>query len=207
VGGLQVLFADGHEVLGASVTIHMPSAASREVAMAHDVNDRWTAVVEFDGPGPAHFAVRAWRDLFATWARDTAKKIAAGQSVAVEIEEARGLLKGLRAKGEDAAALKSLRAAVKGAEAQDALMSDGTAALMARIGPRANVTVSKDMPVWVDREAAAFAAWYELFPRSWGGEGQHGTFRDVEGHLDYVTGMGFDTLYFPPIHPIGTKNR
>ena len=79
---------------------------------------------------------------------------------------------------------------------------------MARIGPRANVTrYAQDLPVWVDREGAAFSAWYELFPRSYGKDGAHGTFRDVIDRLPYVTDLGFDVLYFPPIHPIGAKNK
>ena len=196
------LYSDGHEVLGAAVV-----TPSGETRLAHDVNDRWTAQVAFDGPGPATYRIDAWRDVFGTWARDTGKKVAAGQSVEVEMIEARDILKATRAKGADATVLKALRKAAEGPGAQDALLSDETAALMHRIGPRANLTKSPDMPVWVDREAAAFAAWYELFPRSLGQDGRHGTFRDVEDHLDYVTAMGFDTLYFPPIHPVGTRNR
>src|SRR5690606_20324109 len=59
----------------------------------------------------------------------------------------------------------------------------------------------------VDRERARFSAWYELFPRSWGESGGHGTFLDVADTLDYVADMGFDILYLPPIHPIGTTHR
>jgi starch synthase (maltosyl-transferring) len=59
----------------------------------------------------------------------------------------------------------------------------------------------------VDRERARFSSWYELFPRSWGKPGQHGTLRDVAAQLDYVEEMGFDVLYLPPIHPIGRSFR
>ncbi len=202
------IFSDGHEVLGAAIVALAPGAkTSAEVPMAHFVNDRWEGAVTFDAPGPMRFAIVAWRNLWGTWARDTAKKVAAGQSVAVELLEARALLKATKAKGEDAGALKALRRAAEADGAQTALLSEEAAALMARIGPRAHITRSADLPVWVDREAAAFSAWYELFPRSTGAPGTHGTFRDVEGRLDYVTNLGFDTLYFPPIHPIGAKNR
>ncbi|MEM7487549.1 MAG: alpha-1,4-glucan--maltose-1-phosphate maltosyltransferase [Pseudomonadota bacterium] len=201
------IFSDGHEVLGAVAIATMPGGETREAVLRHDVNDRWAGTMVFGGPGPARLTVRAWRDLWATWARDTAKKVAAGQSVAVEIEEARGLLKGLRAKGDDGKALKALRAAGKGTGAQTAFLSKETAALMDRIGPRANLTTGPDLPIWVDRERAAFSAWYELFPRSMGAPGTHGTFQDVIDRLDYVTDLGFDVLYFPPIHPIGTTNR
>ena len=201
------VFCDGHEVIGAAV-LSGQGKASVETPMTHDVNDRWTAEVTFDAVGPAWFAVVAWRNVFGTWARDTAKKVAAGQDVTVEIAEARAILDATAAKGADLKALKALRKAAAGTDARRALLSDETAALMDRIGPRANVTrLDRDLPVWVDREAAAFSAWYELFPRSLGRDGAHGTFRDVIDHLGYVTDLGFDTLYFPPIHPIGTTNR
>ena len=200
------VFGDGHEVLGAAL-IHMQGKGAGEMPMAHLVNDRWEGTLRFEEVGPATFAVIAWRDLFGTWRRDTAKKIAAGQDVSVEVLEAREILDATEAKGADLKALKALRKAAAGTDAQAALMSSETADLMARIGPRADLTRSPDVPVWVDREAAAFSAWYELFPRSYGVDGAHGTFQDVIDRLDYVTDLGFDTLYFPPIHPIGTKNR
>ncbi len=87
-------------------------------------------------------------------------------------------------------------------------MADETLALMMRAGPRANLTrYDRELIVLVDREAAAFSAWYELMPRSWGKDGAHGTFDDVIDRLDYVKDLGFDVLYFPPIHPIGKTNR
>jgi starch synthase (maltosyl-transferring) len=201
------IFCDGHDVLGAEVILTCPGADPVTVAMQYHDNDRWIAQVGFDAVGPAHFTIRAWRDPFATLLRDTRKKIAAGQSVAVELDEARHMLRALRVKGSDADAVKALRNAAKGEGAQQVLLSTETEALMARIGPRAHLTASPDCPVWVDREAAAFSAWYELFPRSMGGPDRHGTFDDVIAQLGYVTDMGFDTLYFPPIHPIGTTNR
>jgi starch synthase (maltosyl-transferring) len=64
------------------------------------------------------------------------------------------------------------------------------------------------LPVEVDRERARFSTWYEMFPRSASAEpGKHGTFADVEKLLPYVASMGFDVLYLPPIHPIGTTER
>ncbi len=207
------LFADGHEVLGAAVLVTVAGSKDvTEVPLTHEVNDIWLGEHVLDTVGPARFRVIAWRDLYGTWARDTGKKVAAGQSVEVEMMEARNILGRTKARGDDAKALKELRRAAEGPDAQHALTSEETRALMARIGPRANLTQSPDYPLWVDREAAAFSAWYELFPRSLGGRDDtgkpvHGTFRDVEAHLPYVTDLGFDTLYFPPIHPIGTANR
>src|SRR5262249_15118890 len=73
--------------------------------------------------------------------------------------------------------------------------------------PRFASVYDKRLTVQVDPERARFSAWYELFPRSWGPKGQHGTFRDLESRLPYVAQMGFDVLYLPPIHPIGRTFR
>jgi starch synthase (maltosyl-transferring) len=59
----------------------------------------------------------------------------------------------------------------------------------------------------VDPPHARFAAWYELFPRSTGAPGHHGTFRTTESWLPYIREMGFDVLYLPPVHPIGVSHR
>jgi starch synthase (maltosyl-transferring) len=204
------VFSDGHEVIGVAVRVR-EGRAETEARMAHSVNDRWSTEIAFDAVGPARFQVIAWRDVWGTWARDTAKKVRAGQDVAVELIEARQILdatlSGPGAKGADARALKKVRRAADGDDALAVLLDPETAVLMARVGPRANLTEGPEAPVWVDHERAAFSAWYELFPRSYGQDGAHGTFRDVIGRLDYVRDLGFDVLYFPPIHPIGATNR
>ncbi|SFG94246.1 alpha-1,4-glucan:maltose-1-phosphate maltosyltransferase [Palleronia marisminoris] len=197
------IFGDGHEVFAAAVV--MPDGTEHRMALIE--NDRWGAEIVFDTNGPSHFAIIAWRDLWGSWARDTRKKIDAGQDVSVEMQEAADLLGQTKAPRGSAPALKKLVTAAKKGDAE-ALLTPEAAELMGRIGPRANTTrYATDVPVWVDRERAAFSAWYELFPRSTGPEDQHGTFRDVIDRLDYVTDLGFDVLYFPPIHPIGTTNR
>jgi starch synthase (maltosyl-transferring) len=66
----------------------------------------------------------------------------------------------------------------------------------------------RELALVVDPVRARFSAWYEFFPRSASSEpGRHGTFADCEARLPYVAGMGFDVLYFPPIHPIGATFR
>jgi starch synthase (maltosyl-transferring) len=78
-----------------------------------------------------------------------------------------------------------------------------------RAGIRTNASRYKnELEVFVDRPGASFAAWYEMFPRSQSGDpAHHGTFDDVIRRLPYVRDMGFDVLYFTPIHPIGRTNR
>jgi starch synthase (maltosyl-transferring) len=85
---------------------------------------------------------------------------------------------------------------------------DDTMLELARIhAPRTGASQSVSYPVFVDRERARFSSWYELFPRSLGENGRHGTFADVERRLDGIREMGFDVVYLPPIHPIGTTKR
>jgi starch synthase (maltosyl-transferring) len=80
--------------------------------------------------------------------------------------------------------------------------------LSAKYPDRTFASESPEYPVFVQRERAGFSAWYELFPRSTSDEpGRHGTFLDVIKRLPYVAGMGFNILYLPPIHPIGTTKR
>ncbi len=196
------IFGDGHEKMAAAV--ELPDG--RSVRMRHVANDRWRAEVTFPQNGPASFVIAAWRDLWSTWADHTTKKLAAGQDISVEMQEASLLLDETKAPRGAAATRRDLVKAIKSGVA-DVLLSDEAAEFMAVAGPRANLTRSQAFPIWVDRERAAFSAWYELFPRSLGPDGQHGTFRDVIDHLDYVADLGFDVLYFPPIHPIGQKNR
>jgi starch synthase (maltosyl-transferring) len=69
-------------------------------------------------------------------------------------------------------------------------------------------TYSRVLPVTVDRERARFGAWYEMFPRSWGPSASRGaTFLEAAAHLPRVAALGFDVVYLPPIHPIGTSFR
>lgn len=97
----------------------------------------------------------------------------------------------------------------KQAAGQDISLDQQEAATGAAEGERSFETLADTVfPLLVERREAQFANWYELFPRSQSGvAGQHGTFRDVEQRLPAIRDMGFDVLYFPPIHPIGQRNR
>ena len=77
----------------------------------------------------------------------------------------------------------------------------------AHLDRSAATRAAREFEVIADRERARFAAWYEFFPRSSGGEGRHGTFQDAEAQLDRAAAMGFDVVYLPPIHPIGRSHR
>ena len=208
-------FCDGHDVIRVAL-LHRADGdkAVSETEMEHVGNDRWRATISFPSIGPWAYTIIAWRDLYANWHKDTGKKIAASLDVALEMDEGRQLVEAaLEAKParDDRKALKALLDDTAGqdvARRQEVLMSDVALNLMLRAGPRTNLTrYDKELVALVDREAAAFSAWYELMPRSWGPNGTHGTFDDVIGRLPYVRDLGFDVLYFPPIHPIGKTNR
>ena len=210
------VICDGHDKIAASVEVRARGTkAWRETRLAPIVNDRWGGEVAFEGVGSHEMRVVAWRDEFATFADEIAKKQGAGVPIALELEEgaqlferaaaARGLRRG------DKPALEKLARTLRGDDAGAAFaaaVAPETIALMHRVGPRAQASTSEVFPVRADRELAAFSAWYELFPRSMKHDGQtHGTFRDVIDRLSYVTDLGFNVLYFPPIHPIGRTNR
>jgi starch synthase (maltosyl-transferring) len=213
------IFCDGHEVIAAAL-LHRARGDQqwRETPMRPLVNDRWRAPITFFEPGFHEFSIIAWRDLFASWRVEVAKKYQAGQIVSLELEEGKHLVEQALSAHEadpegDRAALEALLGEVRSSASDSdrlaVLMSDEMASLMARWTLRVNLTECETaFPVFVDRERAAFGAWYELMPRSQSGSAdRHGTFDDVIARLPYVQGLGFDVLYLPPIHPIGRTNR
>lgn len=210
------VFSDGHDRIGVALQTRAKGAEQwDEVPMRHIGNDRWRGSVCFDAIGAHEYRIVAWRDLFASWQEDTAKKEAAGQPIDLELIEARKLIedviKAHEGSTEDRAALNGIHSVLEDAgegEAFALLMNGETTALMRRAGIRTDLTEHRWIPLWIDREKALVSAWYELFPRSMSFDmGRHGTFDDVIERLPYVRDLGFDVLYFPPIHPIGRINR
>ena len=191
------IFMDGHDVLAAQVLWRSVDDDSWEaVPMRALGNDAWTATFSPQRVGRHEFTVQAWRDVFGTYRSELAKKHAAGVDVHLEVIEGRQLL-------------ASAGVSVPDDVDADTLLGEAVAQAMARADVRefeARWPVAQALSV--ERRAARFASWYELFPRSQSGDpSRHGTFHDVIGRLPYVRDMGFDVLYFPPIHPIGRKNR
>ncbi|WP_052667798.1 alpha-1,4-glucan--maltose-1-phosphate maltosyltransferase [Nitriliruptor alkaliphilus] len=208
------VFADSHDALLATVCWR-PRGSRRwsEVAMTQLVNDRWRGSFTVDEPGRYEIRVTGWIDRFGTWQRDTRTKLEAGVATSVDLAIGAALLDELKAKGEDRAEVQRMRDQLVDerlelpARAEPALSDDATA-LVRRLDDRRYATASDRLPLRVDRERARFSAWYELFPRSAATEpGRHGTFDDVIARLPYVADLGFDVLYLPPIHPIGTTHR
>jgi starch synthase (maltosyl-transferring) len=203
------IFADGHDALAASLRYrHQSSADWIELPMTPLVNDRWRGEFPVTVLGGYLFTLEGWVDHFETWSRQLAKRVQAGQEVSEELVIGARMIEQAaeRAGGADATRLQALATSLRGGAAP---ASDGELAqLMRRHADRSlAVTYPRELEVVVDPIKARFSSWYELFPRSAGALGKHGTFKDVERLLPEIAGMGFDVLYLPPIHPIGRTNR
>jgi starch synthase (maltosyl-transferring) len=207
------VFIDGHEALSCAL-LHRRKGAARwnETLMLPLVNDRWVASFTVEEIGRYEYTVVAWHDPFKGWRRDLEKRIDAGQDVSVDLRIGADLVEAAadRAKRGDQKQLQI--AAVKLREqtdesrlvALDALLADA----LTQYADREHQTeYDRVLEVVVDPVRARFSTWYELFPRSAGDGTTHGTFRDVERWLPHVASLGFDVLYFPPIHPIGVAFR
>jgi starch synthase (maltosyl-transferring) len=204
------LICDGHDMLGAVLLWREPGASVwQQTRMRPLGNDRWQGHFPLQRLGRHEFTVQAWRDAFASFRDELAKKHAAGVDTHLEVIEGRELVAQARGRHR---AVEELLAAIDAADAERKraiLLADSSAALMAQADDRPfAVTYDPPVPVDVDRATARFASWYEVFPRSLSDDAsRHGTFDDVIRHLPRIRGMGFDVLYFPPIHPIGRINR
>jgi len=212
------IFAEGHDVLSGVLRYrHEADEHWSEIPLEFLANDRWRAECVVARLGRYRYTLEAWVDRFQTWRRDLARKAEAGQDVAVDLLIGAGLVEeaSRRASGADAKTLRDRGAALRADRPSDpsgrirVALAEDLALLMARYPDRRFATsYSTELQVVVDRESARFSTWYEMFPRSCAPEpGVHGTFRDCEERLPYVAEMGFDVLYFPPIHSIGRTHR
>jgi starch synthase (maltosyl-transferring) len=209
----DVIF-DGHDKIAVAARWQGPGeAAWHEVPMRPLGNDRWQAGFPLGALGRYVYQIIAWRDRFETFRDELAKKANAGVSIALELREGEILLRDAagRAAKPLAARIQALLAALSKQDEAGKLagmLSPDVATLMAEADDRPAMAQSAAIPVDAERIEARFASWYEVFPRSMSDDpARHGNFRDVERHLPRIRDMGFDVLYFPPIHPIGAKNR
>jgi starch synthase (maltosyl-transferring) len=202
------ILVDGHDAIGAVLLWRHETEGWRETPLVHAGNDAWRASVPLAQLGRYHFTVLAWPDAYATWRRGLERKFAAGVNVSVELEEGARLIDAAIARG---AQLEPIAHVLR----SDAPIEDRVAhasaadviAEMARFPDRAFAMGYSEREVLVERALAGCSAWYELFPRSTRADGKHGTFADAEGWLDYIAELGFDIVYLPPIHPIGSAFR
>jgi starch synthase (maltosyl-transferring) len=213
------IFSDGHDKIAAALQYRIVGEANwREVPLIFVDNDRWQGAFTVDQNAMWEYRIAGWRDEFRSWRDEIEKKYAAGQKVSLELEEGRRLIADAadnaagRTSSESGDLKRELEWARSGPDEKaqfERFTSNDLMALVGRAGKRSFLTLSSiTYRIWVDRQRAAFSAWYEMFPRSQSGDpARHGTFDDVIEKLPYVSDLGFDVLYFTPIHPIGKINR
>lgn len=210
------IFRDGHDLIAAEVAYRERNdQVWHTVPMTPGENDRWHACFEVSQVGSAEYTVVAWPDRFETWRDELQKKVDAGLEVSSELLEGYHLVEEAFSRAGDAdleamkEAVENARTATSQRESARLMLGEDLRHRMRRNANReGEARLEKPLPVYVDRVRARFAAWYELFPRSAGTrEGESATFRDVMNHLPRIQRMGFDVLYFTPIHPIGTTKR
>ncbi|OFZ22159.1 MAG: hypothetical protein A2X94_08890 [Bdellovibrionales bacterium GWB1_55_8] len=210
---------DGHDLLACELLVrHEDDKKSLRLPMLrpNPGKDIWEAAFPASKLGKYFFTVEARVDRFETWRGELIKKFDAGQDVSVELLSGAQLLKtsAKLAKGAERKALAALEKALKNTKSSQAkriqlASSPRLQSLMKSNADRSLTTrYERELSVDVDRERAAFSAWYEFFPRSTSlSPGQHGTFKTSERMIPYIADMGFDVIYLPPIHPIGTIHR
>lgn len=211
------IFTDGHDAVGGVLLYRHDSESDWSLTpLTPLVNDRYEGAFTPSRLGHYFFTLEAWVDRYATWCRDLVKKFDAGQNVSVELKAGAMLVREAseRADRRDRQALLEVARELEddsiAADSRVGVAVSPTAVeLLARYPDRRSATrYAGELPVWVDPLKARYSTWYEMFPRSsWDGSGEHATFAECEKRLDYVASMGFDVLYLPPIHPIGTTFR
>ena len=196
--------ADGHDAL-AAVLLHrrQGDAEWTEVPMEPLGNDRWRAAFTVAELGRYEYTVEGWIDRFASWRQEISKKVGAGQDVASELLEGAQIVAGT-----DWAATLADTARPQDERVASALETELQAAMAARPDRSRATRYDRILEVIVEPVRARYGAWYEMFPRSAGSDpSRSATFDEAAERLPYVAGMGFDVLYLPPIHPIGTSFR
>ena len=211
------IFKDGHDAVAAVLKWRvLGKRAWRETPMSFVDNDRWRGVCTLYDEALHEYTVEAWTDSFLSWQSEFTKKFEAGISkLRSEALEGAALVAAAARRARDQADRARLEefseqmSAAANSEIYAIARSAELEVLMATYPDRSDSTQYGPAPrVIVERPAALFAAWYEFFPRSAQGRGDGGsTFRDCLARVDDAKAMGFDVLYFPPIHPIGHSNR
>ena len=231
------VFGDGHDQAAAALVVSAPDGTTHELPMETLGNDRFEATFDPDMLGRWHYEIVGWLDHLGTWRHGFELKLEAGVDVTADLQIGLDLLEtaGEGASTADQEALDALRVQLRAGDvtalrrrpphtegdrgagfvpdADDVEPGDhgpdALDALFWRTGRRQpTTTLEAPLELDVDPELARFSAWYEFFPRSTlAPQEPPATLRDAIDRLDAVAAMGFDVVYLPPIHPIGTTHR
>ena len=209
------VLGDGHDVIQAELEYkHEKDKKFSQVRMEHLGNDAFNAAFAVGKQGYYTYRIAGWVDHALNWQHGIEAKIKDGQHVKSELLDGIKYLEFIQKKAgaQEKAYLKNLSDDFSNDDSYETAIaeavSDKLHQLFLDYPQRFMANTSAELQVYVDRKKATFSTWYEFFPRSSSSEpGTHGTFKDCERLLDRIANMGFDTIYFPPIHPIGEVNR
>ena len=208
------VLVDGHDVIQSAV-LYKPQNARKwqEVRMQSQGNDAYSASFTVDNIGGYEYKIQGWVDYALNWQHGISRKLADQQQVKSELLDGVIHLEHAFAKANKSeksflkSAMESFQDDVEYDAAVATAISEELKDLFKKYPAKQFVAESPVFICSVDRKKARFSTWYEFFPRSSGQNYAHGTFKDSINLLPYVKEMGFDTLYFPPVHPIGAVNR
>ncbi|WP_343329031.1 alpha-1,4-glucan--maltose-1-phosphate maltosyltransferase [Polaribacter staleyi] len=209
------VLVDGHDVLQANLLFkHEKDNKWSDIRMTPTCNDEYTACFQTSKQGFYSYKIEGWVDYALNWQHGLGRKIDDSQHVNSELLEGAELLVAIvdKVTPEEKDYLLHLIYIFKNdttySEAIKEAVSERLTSILKKYPEKYLTETSQEYNVYVDRKKARFSTWYEFFPRSASEqEGKHGTFNDCHRILPRVAQMGFDTLYFPPIHPIGEVNR
>jgi starch synthase (maltosyl-transferring) len=209
------VLVDGHDVLQASLLYkHESDKKWSEIRMSPTFNDAYTASFHIPKQGNYSYKIEGWVDYALNWQHGLERKIEDNQHVNSELLEGAEQLFSINEKvtSEEKEYLLHLIFIFKNDKTYDEAIKEATSerltAILKKYPEKFLTETSQEFKAYVDRKKARFSTWYEFFPRSASDKkGQHGTFNDCHRLLPRVADMGFDTLYFPPVHPIGEVNR
>lgn len=204
------IYRDGHDAIGAAIVWRREQDRDwRRAPMTLHSDDRWFGSFIPSEPGQYIYAIEAWTDAFATWRHGLLLRQQSGADLTLDAIEGAGLLAKSYGTGEEAAAL-ILRQCDEYLQTGDIapLLASELEDAMAESQARPDLTRSPHFPLIVDRDKVRYSTWYQMMPRSQAKvAGRHGTLRDCIARVPDIAAMGFDVLYFTPIHPIGRTHR
>jgi len=210
------IFTDGHDLISAAL-LYRPEADQSwsESPMHLLVNDRWVGEFKVTQLGRYRYTIHAWVDHWETWRHELQKRIDANTDTAIDYQIGANLIGAAaqRSAEPDTKYLQTEAEFLRTTAETEALRARAVSAtlneVMRRYPDRRFATeLDRELVIVVDPVRARFSSWYELFPRSSSPQaGRHGTFSDCEARLPYVAEMGFNVVYLPPVHPVGSAFR
>ncbi len=209
------VMADGHDVVAASVLYkHESKSKWNELRMHPGHDNEWNVSFTVKEQGYYSYKIEGWIDHALNWQHGISRKVEDNQYVSSELLEGVELIKTIinKVTKSERDYLKHLQKIFSDKESYKEAIAEAVSNKLHHIfynyPVKQLINSSKKFQIYVDRLKARYSTWYEFFPRSASKKkGVHGTFKDCKRLLSRVAGMGFDTLYFPPIHPIGVVNR